>query len=305
MKKKVHLFLNLIWLFITTPLFAQIGIGTTSPVNGLDLKSSFGLPSTSTAAATYTLTTNDAIVYLTSGTTQTITLPSASSVTGRIYFLVNNTALTKTISTYTALHGSTSTSIPSNTSIALQSDGSVWRQFQNTPDNSTAIATNAFKKTSADIAHIKWISPWTQLDLTELDIVVPNGKWLIADYVLIGQTSNALWPPSNLKVRGYTAASDYIVGELFFKHSSDMDNGEEIIAFSNAYPDSDPNNGRGVDTEFPTANVPVVMMLRIRYKNNSGSNQTFGYSFGADIQAALDPVTVSILAGSTVTYSIY
>ncbi len=283
----------------------NVGIGTTTPASGLDLKSSLGLPSTTTSASTYSVTATDAMVYLTSTSNQTITLPTASTVSGRIYYFINNTSTSKTISSYSALNGSTSSSIASNTSIALQSDGSVWRQFQNTPDNNSSIISTSFKKTTSDISHVKWISPWNHIDISELDIVVPSGKWLIADYVLIGQTSNANWPPSNLMVRGYTSSSDYITGELFFRHSSDMDLGEEVIAFSNAYPDNDPNNGRGVDTEFPAANVPVAMMLRIRYKNNTASSQTFGYSFGSDIQYALDPVTISILAGSTVTYSIY
>ena len=152
---------------------------------------------------------------------------------------------------------------------------------------------------------MKWISPWNHIDISELDIVVPSGKWLIADYVLIGQTSYALLPPTNLKVRGFNYQTDYITGELFFKHSIDMDLGEEIIAFSNYYSDCNVNDFRGVDTEFPANSIPVAMMLRVRYYNNSGTAKTFGYSFGGDTQYTMDPVTISILAGSTVTYSIY
>lgn len=46
----------------------------------------------------------------------------------------------------------------------------------------------------------------------------------------------------------------------------------------------------------------LILFLTFQY---AASSQTFGYSFGSDIQYALDPVTISILAGSTVTYSIY
>lgn len=281
----------------------NVGIGTTTPASGLDLKSSFGLPSTTTSAATYSVTANDAMVYLTSSSNQAITLPTASAVSGRIYYFINNTSSSKTITSYSALDGSSSTSIASNTSIALQSDGSVWRQFQFDNISSSNTVTSYYKTMTNNVSHVTWIYPWTKLALSDLDIVVPAGKTLFAEYLLLGQTSVTAFPPTNLQVRGYTSG-DHISGSLIFNSSANVDTGEEILVFSNSVPDSDASNGRVVDSEYPNTNVQP-MMLKVIYKNNTASSVTFGYSFGGDQNLQSTGTTISILAGSTVTYSIY
>jgi hypothetical protein len=282
----------------------KIGIGTTTPASGLDLKSSLGLPSTTTSAATYSVTATDAMVYLTSSSNQAITLPTASAVSGRIYYFINNTSSSKTITSYSALDGSSSTSIASNTSIALQSDGSVWRQFQFDNISSSNTVTSYYKTMTNNVSHVTWIYPWTKLALSDLDIVVPAGKTLFAEYLLLGQTSVTAFPPTNLQVRGYTSG-DHISGSLIFNKSANVDVGEEIFVFSNDVPDTDANyTVRVVDSEYPNTNVQP-MMLKVRYKNNTASSVTFGYSFGGDQNLTSTGTTISILAGSTVTYSIY
>jgi hypothetical protein len=281
----------------------KVGIGTTSPINGFDLKNSLGLPSNTTSAATYTLSSTDVILYLTATSNQTITLPAANTVSGRVYYVVNNTSSSKTISSYNALSGSASTSIAANSALALQSDGISWRAFQNNVAANN-IATTYFKSTSTDVSHATWITPWNKLAISDLDIVVPAGKTLFAEYLLLGQTSTVAFPPTNLQARGFSAG-DYISGSLMFNHNANVDAGEEIFVFSNDVPDTDAsaNPARVVDTEYPNTNVQP-MMLKIRYKNNSGSSVTFGYSFGGDNNLTSSGTTISILAGSTVVYSI-
>lgn len=59
----------------------------------------------------------------------TITLPSASACTGRIYIIANKHSSAITISSYYNLLDSSSTSIAERTSIIIQSDGSAWHQI--------------------------------------------------------------------------------------------------------------------------------------------------------------------------------
>lgn len=283
----------------------KVGIGTTTPINGLDLKTSIGLPSTTTAAATYSATATDAVIYLTATSNQTITLPAANTANGRIYYLVNSTAASKTIApSYVALSGVSITAIAANSAIALQSDGTNWRQFQNNYVNPiTNIASTYYKTMGSDVSHLTWITPFNKLDLTDLDIVVPNGKWLYAEYTLVGKTSAPAFPPTNLRARGFNSATDYICGSLIYKNTANIDTGEEFIVFSNDAPDTDATNSRAVDTEYPTTNA-VPMILKIRYKNNTGGDVVFGYSFGGDQNLASTGTVISILAGSSVVYSI-
>lgn len=283
----------------------NVGIGTTTPINGLDLKTSIGLPSTTTAAATYSATATDAVIYLTATSNQTITLPAANTANGRIYYLVNSTAASKTIApSYVALSGVSITAIAANSAIALQSDGTNWRQFQNNYVNPiTNIASTYYKTMGSDVSHLTWITPFNKLDLTDLDIVVPNGKWLYAEYTLVGKTSAPAFPPTNLRARGFNSATDYICGSLIYKNTANIDTGEEFIVFSNDAPDTDATNSRAVDTEYPTTNA-VPMILKIRYKNNTGGDVVFGYSFGGDQNLASTGTVISILAGSSVVYSI-
>ncbi len=60
-----------------------------------------------------------------------ITLPSASSCTGRIYVLKNKTTNTISISTYINANSSSSTSIGNRDIVILQSDGTNWEQINN------------------------------------------------------------------------------------------------------------------------------------------------------------------------------
>ena len=60
-----------------------------------------------------------------------ITLPSASSCTGRIYVLKNKTTSTISISTYINANSSSDTSIGNRDILIIQSDGTNWEQINN------------------------------------------------------------------------------------------------------------------------------------------------------------------------------
>lgn len=110
----------------------RLGLNSTAnfnPLSQLDNSGSTGLGATTVSAATYTPSVNDTIIYTIGSIAQSITLPTASAVTRRIYVISNPTGIQKTISSYTNLLGVASTIIPQFSSITLQSVGGIWRQI--------------------------------------------------------------------------------------------------------------------------------------------------------------------------------
>ena len=215
---------------------------------------------------------------------------------------------TKNISSYINLNNSSTTKISAQSSIGIVSDGTNWKQFQGSEsDNSggTQMINHALKTMSSDVYHTPWQSPWGLLGLNELNIDVPAGKTLHAEYVLYGQTTNAAVPPTWLKFSGPNFAIDYFLAELRFKNTTNYDTGEEIILF-NQYQNE--NNGIGsvtqVDTEYPLANTIYPMLLKVTYKNRDASPITFNISFAGD-RSGTAVTSLGILATSHVIYSIY
>ena len=89
----------------------------------LELNGSFATPINFTAS-NLTLDENHHTIVLTGAAT--ITLPTASTVTRRMYVIVNNSGAIRTISSYVPIGGGSSTAIPTATSITVQSDGTNW-----------------------------------------------------------------------------------------------------------------------------------------------------------------------------------
>ena len=105
-------------------------IGTTDvyPTSSLTVGGSLGLKYTA-VTANYPLTATDCVV-LFNGTSLTATIPSASSVTGRLYIIANRNATTLTTSAYLNLSGASTTTVLAMTSIMIISDGTNWQQIQ-------------------------------------------------------------------------------------------------------------------------------------------------------------------------------
>ena len=72
----------------TVSTYAQIGIGTTSPNSTLDVRGSLALNYRSFSASTTVTSTDNTLIY-TGTTAATITLPDASTCTGRVYSIKN------------------------------------------------------------------------------------------------------------------------------------------------------------------------------------------------------------------------
>jgi len=107
----------------------NVGVKTTSltsnfNVNGSQSSSIFVISGNTTLDATHST------VIIPLGSAFTVTLPSASGITGRIYRIVNKTAGSITIGSYVNLAGSTVTTIATGSSILVQSDGTNWQQIQ-------------------------------------------------------------------------------------------------------------------------------------------------------------------------------
>ncbi len=104
----------------------RVGINLGNDVGAksmLELNGSFATPINFTAS-NITLDENHHTIVLTGAAA--ITLPTASTVARRMYVIVNNSGSVRTISSYVPIGGGSSTSIPTATSITVQSDGTNW-----------------------------------------------------------------------------------------------------------------------------------------------------------------------------------
>jgi hypothetical protein len=270
--------------------------------------SSSSLSTITVSALTYTIALTDAVIILNTVSGQTLTLPSASAAVGKVYWIINTATSAKSVNSYINLSNNNTNKLSGQSSITLLSDGTSWKQIQGSEtDNSGGAQSvgHATKFMSSDVYHTPWEAPWGLLNLSELNIDVPAGKTLHAEYMLYGQTSNAAVPPTWLKFTGPTFATDYFWAQLSFKNSTSYDTGEDFILF-NQYQNE--NNGTvvasQVDTEFPTANAVYPMLLKLNYKNRGTSSVTFSILFAGD-RSGITVTSLGILATSNVVYSIY
>jgi|KBSSwiS6_1023812.scaffolds.fasta_scaffold01478_3 hypothetical protein len=127
MKKKAHLLLPIV--LCCSIGFAQTGIGTTSPNSTLDIRGSLSNNFRSFTASTTAAT--DHTLAFTGTSAATLTLPDATTITGRVYVVKNasSNASTLTIATTSSqtIDGLSSWSLTqTNKSVTLISNGSNW-----------------------------------------------------------------------------------------------------------------------------------------------------------------------------------
>ncbi len=107
----------------------QVGIGTSSPTSTLQVNGSVAMNIVS-KSANYTLTSSDYTVLCDASSAGfTLTLPAASSCTGRIYRIIKIDETTNLLTFSTALRYSKNTSITTlnyNKTLTIQSDGTDW-----------------------------------------------------------------------------------------------------------------------------------------------------------------------------------
>jgi hypothetical protein len=108
-----------------------VNIGGTSIITAnstLQISGSLALANVA-KTANYTLTSSDCVVFF-NGASLTATLPSAASVSSRMYVIANRNATALTISAYLNFAGTSTTTIATMTSIIIISDGTNWQQIQ-------------------------------------------------------------------------------------------------------------------------------------------------------------------------------
>jgi hypothetical protein len=108
----------------------NVGVGDRKPSSLLDVNGSLSLPFQS-ITADYTATINDYTIRFSGSTaSQTVTLPAASSCTGRMYRIVNAGSVALGISSIINLAGTATTSLSATTAVLVQSDGTNWYSIQ-------------------------------------------------------------------------------------------------------------------------------------------------------------------------------
>jgi hypothetical protein len=144
MKRTLSQFL----LLLCINLFAQVGIGTTNPLSTLDVN---GSVSANINTTTGNLTLNETNHTIILGGNHNITLPAANTCDGRMYVIKNPTTNTPTITSFNNLIGVATTTIASETTMWLQSDGVNWQQLSANKINYEKIVVWA--EESSDLAN--------------------------------------------------------------------------------------------------------------------------------------------------------
>jgi hypothetical protein len=106
----------------------NVGVATTAPTSKLEVNGSVAMGIVTTSS-NITLDETNYTVILTGGT-PVVTLPAASACARRMYVIVNQTILSRTISTYRSFANANITTIPATSSITIQSDGTNWYRIQ-------------------------------------------------------------------------------------------------------------------------------------------------------------------------------
>ena len=120
-------------------LKAQVGIGTTTPNSTLDVRGSFSTPITTFTSAT-TAGASDNMLVFTGSSATTLTLPTAASIAGRIYWIKNGGTATLTVATTSSqtIDALSSWSLTQGKTLRVVSDGANWYVASETYPGSTA-----------------------------------------------------------------------------------------------------------------------------------------------------------------------
>jgi hypothetical protein len=141
----------------------------------------------STTLINYAALTTDSTIVLTNTISQTVTLTAVASSIGNIVTIVNPTAASKIVSSFTNLLGVVVSTIAANTSITLQSDGTIWRQIATSTISSGFPTTLTTTTTTGTIT----ATNTTYMQLT----AVPAGTYDVMYKMTLGNndTNNREW----------------------------------------------------------------------------------------------------------------
>jgi len=177
---------------------AQVGIGTASPNSTLDVRGSLSLPITTFSSNT-TAGASDNFLIFTGSSATTLTLPTAASITGRVYWVKNGGSATLTIATTSSqtIDGLSSWSLTQTKAVRLVSDGSNWRI-----SSESLSSTTAWLYDGNTVSSIKNLGT---IDSVDLPIITKNTERIrvtATGNVGIGTSSFSSANPEKLKIDG-------------------------------------------------------------------------------------------------------
>lgn len=121
---------NTVYGINTNAATRKVGVNQSAPNSTLQVTGSLSLPVSRTTNTSVTLDDTYFTLIIKNASTATITLPAANTCSGRIYVIVHQSATTCNITSYQNLSDAATTTVASNSSITIQSDGTNWYQIR-------------------------------------------------------------------------------------------------------------------------------------------------------------------------------
>ncbi|MES1223336.1 MAG: hypothetical protein ABUT20_48020, partial [Bacteroidota bacterium] len=195
---------------------AQVGVGTTAPNSTLDVRGSFSVPITTFSGAT-TAGASDNMLVFTGSSATTLTLPTAASIAGRIYWVKNGGTATVTIATTSSqtIDGLSTWSLTQGKTLRVVSDGSNWYVASETYPGSTA--TSGWLYDGNSVGSVRTLGTITNYALPFITNNTERMRITATGTVGVGtSTFNATYPEKFLVDAGSTGNTNYqnvIVGK--------------------------------------------------------------------------------------------
>ena len=251
----------------------RVGINTGQVANStLEVRGSVSTAITTTSTNITLDETHHAIVVTASST---ITFPAANTCEGRMYKIKNTTNTLLTTSTYTNNLGGTSTTIPANSSLEVQSNGSVWQSLSASTVSTTTIEVDQSYLWTGTVNDSDIHSNGT---LTVNESRADNG-WTFADPSTITYSGTPSYVKINLMAVVNNTGSHWPIPHIkVFRNGQEIGEGSAMyLSNSNSY------SGRGT--------VAISMV-----DSNPGTNPVYTFTTLEDDTRTMNDPTIPSLS---------
>ncbi|MFT3935865.1 MAG: tail fiber domain-containing protein [Chitinophagaceae bacterium] len=203
-------------IILSHAMYAQIGVGTTLPNSTLDVRGSMSMVYRAFSSAS-TATANDNMLSFTGTSAATLTLPDATTCSGRVYWIKNNSsnasALTIATTSSQTIDGIASWSLTqTNKAMRVASNGANWLVLaESLPGNSSG---TAWINGGNNVSSLQNIGTTSNYDLPFLTNNTEKMRLSNTGNLGIGATSfNGAYPEKLLVNAGTTSSVNAIVGK--------------------------------------------------------------------------------------------